>query len=153
MGIAFQIRDDMLGVWATTTESGKTPAGDIYRRKKSLPILHALEQADDHDQRLLHEIYQQDSPVTREQVEAVVAVFARTQTRAYCHEFLVQQCQLAHEALASVPRNDNPTSARALNDLETLVHFVTTPHGYEPGASGTTRPARPQACNPSAKIL
>jgi len=43
MGVAFQVRDDMLGVWATTAELGKTPVGDIYRRKKSLPILHALE--------------------------------------------------------------------------------------------------------------
>jgi geranylgeranyl diphosphate synthase type I len=124
MGIAFQIRDDMLGVWATTTESGKTPAGDIYRRKKSLPILHALEHANEHDQHLLNQVYQQDSPVTREQVETVLAAFARTQTPAYCHEFLVQQCHLAHEALANVPRNDNPISARALNDIETLLHFV-----------------------------
>src|SRR6266496_4181954 len=45
MGIAFQVRDDLLGVWATTAELGKTPAGDVYRRKKSLPVLHALEHA------------------------------------------------------------------------------------------------------------
>ncbi len=45
MGVAFQVRDDLLGVWATTAELGKSPAGDIYRRKKSLPFLHALEHA------------------------------------------------------------------------------------------------------------
>ena len=49
MGIAFQVRDDMLGIWASSDESGKTPAGDIYRRKKSLPILHALEHANPAD--------------------------------------------------------------------------------------------------------
>ena len=46
IGIAFQVRDDLLGVWASTEELGKTPAGDIYRRKKSLPVLHALENAE-----------------------------------------------------------------------------------------------------------
>jgi hypothetical protein len=31
--------------------------------------------------------------------------------------------------------------------------FVTTPHGYKPGASGMTRLSRPTAFNPSSKIL
>ncbi len=124
MGIAFQVRDDLLGVWATTAELGKTPAGDVYRRKKSLPVLHALEQADAHDQRTLHSIYQQEDPLTKEQVEQVLAIFERTHTKAYCQKFLVQQCQAAYDALASVPQQTSPVSTRALDDMETLVHFV-----------------------------
>jgi geranylgeranyl diphosphate synthase type I len=124
MGIAFQVRDDMLGVWATTAELGKTPAGDIYHRKKSLPVLHAVEQAHAPDRRRLREIYQQEGPLRGEQVEEVLAIFARTQTHAYCRDFLAQQCRLAHEALANVPRYGNSISARALDDMETLVHFV-----------------------------
>ncbi len=124
IGIAFQIRDDLLGVWATKAELGKTPAGDIHRRKKSLPVLHALEHASPLDQQALCEVYQQEAPVTKEQVVSVLAIFERTQTKAYCCDFLAQQCQLAHEALASVPHNTSPVSARALDDLETLVHFV-----------------------------
>jgi len=124
MGIAFQVRDDLLGIWASTAELGKTPAGDIYRRKKSLPILHAIEQANPPDQQLLRQVYTQLTPVTSEQVEEVLSIFARTHTKAYCRSFLAEQCQLAHEALAHVPRNANPVSARALNDMETLVHFV-----------------------------
>lgn len=124
MGIAFQVRDDLLGVWATTAELGKTPAGDIYRRKKSLPILHALERADPQDQQALHEIYQQTTPVTPEQVKQVLAIFDRTQTKAYCREFLAKYCQQAHQALAGVPRHSSPIAARALEDMKTLVHFV-----------------------------
>jgi geranylgeranyl diphosphate synthase type I len=124
MGVAFQVRDDMLGVWATTAELGKTPVGDIYRRKKSLPILHALEHANERDRCLLRSVYQQEHPVTHGQVEDVLTVFAHTQTHAYCRDFLTQQCRLAHEALASVPRNESAVSARAIDDMETLVHFV-----------------------------
>jgi geranylgeranyl diphosphate synthase, type I len=123
IGIAFQVRDDMLGVWATTEESGKTPAGDIYRRKKSLPILHALEHASPHDQAVLRTIYQQTAPVSVQQVEDVLAIMERTETRNYCHTFLTQHCQLAHSTLSSVPRLSG-SSTRALNDLETLIHFV-----------------------------
>jgi geranylgeranyl diphosphate synthase, type I len=124
IGIAFQVRDDLLGVWASTDELGKTPAGDIYRRKKSLPILHALEHANPQDQHILQHIYMQETPVTKEQVDDVLAIFARTETRAYCCAFLIEQCRLAHESLASVPRTPNPVTVQALNDMETLVHFV-----------------------------
>jgi geranylgeranyl diphosphate synthase, type I len=124
IGIAFQVRDDLLGVWATTAELGKTPAGDVYRRKKSLPVLHALEQANIHDQHMLHTIYQQEGPLTQKQVEDVLVIFERTRTKAYCQQFLRQQCQLAYEALASVPQQSSQISARALHDMETLVHFV-----------------------------
>ena len=124
MGIAFQVRDDILGVWASTAELGKTPAGDIYRRKKSLPVLHALEYTEATDQQSLRQVYSQDTPVTGAQVEEVLAIFERTRTKAYCSSFLAEHCQLAHEALANVPRHSNPVAARALDDMETLVAFV-----------------------------
>ncbi len=124
MGVAFQVRDDILGVWATAAELGKTSAGDVYRRKKSLPILHALEHASTHDQTVLREVYTQETPLTSEQVGQVLAIFAQTKTRAYCSDFLAQQCKAAHEALASVPHYHTTISARARGDMETLVHFV-----------------------------
>ena len=40
-GRLFQIRDDMLGVWGSD-ETGKPVCGDIYKKKKSLPAIHAL---------------------------------------------------------------------------------------------------------------
>jgi len=124
MGVAFQVRDDLLGVWASTAELGKTPAGDVYRRKKSLPFLHALEHADASDQQRLQQLYQQKAPITATQVNEVLAIFARTHSKAYCQTFLAEQCRLAHAALASVPRTNSPVATRALGDMETLVHFV-----------------------------
>lgn len=123
-GIAFQLRDDILGIWATRTESGKTAAGDIYRRKKTLPLLHALEHATPQDRQTLHTLYGQKAVFTTEQVEEILAIFERTQSRAYCLQELTKQCQLAYKALANVPRNDSQLSQRALRDLETLVHFI-----------------------------
>lgn len=124
MGIAFQVRDDLLGVWASTEELGKTPAGDVYRRKKSLPILHALEHAQPEDQLQLRAIYEQKQPVTEEQVKTVLAIFAKTGTRDYCRQFLAEQCRQAHEALANVPYTASSVAKRALSDLETMLHFV-----------------------------
>ncbi len=124
LGIAFQVRDDLLGVWASTAESGKTEAGDIYRRKKSLPILHALEQANKQEAQQLHNIYNQETAVTDTQVAQVLAIFEHTQTQAYCRAFLQQQCQLAYDALAHVPRGMHSIATRALEDMETIIKFI-----------------------------
>ncbi|HXX77526.1 MAG TPA: polyprenyl synthetase family protein, partial [Ktedonobacteraceae bacterium] len=124
IGTAFQVRDDMLGVWASAEELGKTPAGDIYRRKKSLPILHALEFSKTADQRLLRQVYSQKTAVTSSQVEDILAVFERTQTREYCSTYLIEQCRKADEALADIPRNSNAIAERAIRDMEMLVRFV-----------------------------
>lgn len=42
IGLAFQIQDDILGVWGDPSVTGKAAGNDILRRKKSLPMLHAL---------------------------------------------------------------------------------------------------------------
>jgi geranylgeranyl diphosphate synthase, type I len=60
-----------------------------------LPILHALEHASQRDQQYLRSVYTQETPVTDEQVETVLAIFERTQTKAYCCAFLAEQCRLA----------------------------------------------------------
>jgi len=125
LGLAFQVRDDMLGVWATEAESGKLPAGDIYRRKKSLPILHAFQYAQPDDQQTMAKIYSQDEPITQEQAQEVLAIFVRTETREYCTRFLAQQCQQARSALAQIATTTrNVLATRARTDLEALIDFV-----------------------------
>lgn len=42
LGIAFQIRDDILGIWGDSEVTGKSVATDILSRKKSLPVLYGL---------------------------------------------------------------------------------------------------------------
>src|SRR5260370_29060760 len=51
LGRAFQIQDDVLGVWGLAETTGKPSGDDIRSRKKSYPITWALEsaQADDRD--------------------------------------------------------------------------------------------------------
>jgi geranylgeranyl diphosphate synthase type I len=45
LGLAFQMRDDILGIWGDPDVTGKPVGADIVRRKKTLPILHGLEQS------------------------------------------------------------------------------------------------------------
>jgi geranylgeranyl diphosphate synthase type I len=43
LGLAFQIADDVLGIWGDPAVTGKPAGDDLYARKKSLPVIAALE--------------------------------------------------------------------------------------------------------------
>lgn len=47
LGMAFQVRDDILGIWGDETVIGKSSATDIVTRKKSLPVLYGLSKNDE----------------------------------------------------------------------------------------------------------
>jgi geranylgeranyl diphosphate synthase, type I len=59
LGIGFQLRDDLLGIWGSREETGKAEADDIRRRKKSLPILLLMERASALDAQRLHTLYRE----------------------------------------------------------------------------------------------
>lgn len=44
-GLAFQMLDDILGIWGDSLMTGKPVGADIARRKKTLPLLHGLERS------------------------------------------------------------------------------------------------------------
>jgi len=44
-GLAFQMQDDVLGIWGDPEVTGKPVGADIVRRKKTLPVLHGLERS------------------------------------------------------------------------------------------------------------
>ena len=46
LGLAFQVQDDVLGVWGESAQTGKPVGDDIRSRKKSFPIVHAWDTLD-----------------------------------------------------------------------------------------------------------
>jgi len=76
IGVGFQLRDDILGIWGTTEETGKSEADDIRRRKKSLPVLLLRERANAIEQAELDAIYAHDD-VTDTEIETVLAMMRK----------------------------------------------------------------------------
>jgi geranylgeranyl diphosphate synthase type I len=113
LGIAFQIHDDMLGIWGDPSVTGKSAATDIISRKKSLPVLYGLSQS-----AALKTIYERvtftDGDV-REAVDALDAVNAR----AYTQESEMAYYQRALAALEGA----NP-QGKAANGLMQLVEAL-----------------------------
>jgi geranylgeranyl diphosphate synthase type I len=62
LGLAFQIKDDILGLTADEKELGKPVGSDICEGKKSLPVLYAIEHASEKDkEKLLSILSKKDS--------------------------------------------------------------------------------------------
>ncbi|HEX5479127.1 MAG TPA: polyprenyl synthetase family protein [Dehalococcoidia bacterium] len=57
LGMAFQVQDDVLGIWGDEATTGKPVADDIRSRKKSFPVVYALERLDERDRARMAEIY------------------------------------------------------------------------------------------------
>jgi geranylgeranyl diphosphate synthase type I len=82
LGLAFQIEDDILGIWGTEAETGKPDAHDIWGRKKTLPIIHALAHADATDAEDLRRIFA-NKALSAADVATVLEILARTGSRGY----------------------------------------------------------------------
>lgn len=42
LGLAFQVQDDVIGIWGDPVVSGKPAGADLIRRKKTLPVVYGL---------------------------------------------------------------------------------------------------------------
>ncbi len=81
MGMAFQVRDDYLGVWGDPHTTLK-PAADIKRKKKSLPVVYMLEHAHADDRAWLDEAYADDQ-ISGPNVERILDLLERLNVRQY----------------------------------------------------------------------
>jgi geranylgeranyl diphosphate synthase type I len=57
LGLGFQVRDDILGIWGDPATTGKETGDDIRGRKKSLPILLLHDRAPAPERRYLEDLY------------------------------------------------------------------------------------------------
>jgi geranylgeranyl diphosphate synthase type I len=80
-GLAFQIRDDVLGAWGATSVTGKPSGADIARRKWSFPVVWALGTQPSGDREIVARAYAQETRLTPEGVAEVLAALERLGAR------------------------------------------------------------------------
>jgi geranylgeranyl diphosphate synthase, type I len=96
LGLAFQLNDDLLGIWGAEQKTGKEPT-DIARHKKTLPVIYAFEHAGPEDRDRLARLYR-NGETTNGDIDEIVAIlertgagdFTRTQARRYRDEALAE---------------------------------------------------------------
>ena len=75
MGIAFQLRDDYLDLYADPEKFGKQVGGDVISNKKTFMLIKALELAKDNDAIILNKWLQAPTFNASEKVEAIKNIF------------------------------------------------------------------------------
>lgn len=118
LGLVFQVKDDVLGVWGDPGSTGKPVGADVRRKKNSFPVVHAMANASGTDAETLAHVYSKDEPGD-EDVEAVLGVMDRLGTRRYAEELAASHSEQALEALTKV---ELETDAR--RQLEELAEFL-----------------------------
>lgn len=118
LGVAFQLRDDLLGAFGSPEVTGK-PVGDDLREGKPTPLLaRAREAASKSQLKLLGLV---GSNLTPDQVAAVQTIFVETGAKAAIES---QIGDLTHDALDAIART--PLASDANHHLAELGTFLAT---------------------------
>ena len=84
LGLAFQLNDDLLGIWGVEQTTGKEPS-DVAHKKKTLPVIYAWEHAGPQDRERLRTIYATPEP-TSDEVAEIIAILERSGAREYTRD-------------------------------------------------------------------
>jgi len=102
LGMLFQIRDDVLGIWGTTADLGRKPGSDLVKKKKSYPLVAAHQRANETEQRQL-ERAMGTATNTETDVAGVVKLLNRLGIRADADAQMGEHRARAEEHLRFLP--------------------------------------------------
>ena len=120
LGEAFQLRDDVLGVFGDPTVTGKSADDDLREGKQTLLVALAEEAADGDGRQLLGEAL--GNPVAGpEEFDALRALMESTGARAQVEQRIAERTALARTAIAEAPLADDARAA-----LDALAVAATT---------------------------
>jgi geranylgeranyl diphosphate synthase type I len=85
LGLAFQLVDDLLGIWGDPAVTGKPVMNDLRTRKKSLPVVAALSSGTDAGRRL-GRLYTGRRPLSDRDLRTAAELVERSGGRAWARE-------------------------------------------------------------------
>lgn len=112
LGLAFQVQDDILGIWGDETLTGKSAASDLVEGKNSLPVLFALEKNGGFAERW------RQGPIVVNEITEVSALLEDEGAREYAEKMAEAQTQKALEYLKQAgPHGEAGEAMFGLTDM------------------------------------
>ncbi|WP_433580632.1 polyprenyl synthetase family protein [Nocardia brasiliensis] len=115
IGLAFQIVDDVIGIWGDPAATGKPVGSDIAHRKRTLPTTLALN-AGTGQATELGRLYRSTAPMTTADIKRAKELLDECEAERIARRYAADRVTAAIAAL-----HDDPKTS----DLRALAHFVT----------------------------
>jgi geranylgeranyl diphosphate synthase type I len=119
IGLAFQIRDDILGIWGDTTKTGKSTVNDLRKKKKTLPVIYMLDKSSGARREKLARYYSNPEPLSDVEIEFVRECLAWADAHNYAQGIADDYRQKAFAALDKID-----TANQAQAELKAITKFL-----------------------------
>jgi geranylgeranyl diphosphate synthase, type I len=119
VGLAFQLTDDLLGIWGAPERTGKPIGSDLRARKKSLPVVAALTSGSPAAGRL-RELLTQVAPLTDDDVALATRLVEEAGGKRWTEAEAETQFAAASKCLDEA---EMPADVRA--EFASIAEFIT----------------------------
>lgn len=102
LGLAFQLKDDLLDVYGNPAVFGKNIGGDILCNKKTYLLIKAFEQANPRQLQALNTWIDAEAYIPQEKIAAVTALYNEIGVKAQCEALMADYTNRARMALHEV---------------------------------------------------
>jgi len=107
LGIAFQLRDDLLDTFGDTHKVGKQKGGDILQNKKTILTIQAKKSANSNDQQTLNDLFSSNNKVEpQNKIETVSGIYVKSGAKEYTESKIEFYQDLALGSLADLNLDD-----------------------------------------------
>ena len=111
MGLAFQLRDDVLDVWGDPATFGKEIGGDIMNNKKTFLLINAMQLAQGDDVNELRHWLNDPYATRDDKVRGMTALYERLGVRQLAEDAIARYNDLAVAAFNQVKMSDEDKQA------------------------------------------
>lgn len=121
LGVVFQMQDDILGIWGESAKTGKSADDDLTAKKKSYPIIWALEHLDQRQTQEISTMYDMPAPLPQDTTTKLRLLLTEGQVNNAISEDIEKRYQAVVEKLKQYYADDNEYRTELLNLVEFII--------------------------------
>jgi len=118
LGMAYQLFDDVAGIWGDFASTGKKEAGDLRKKKKTLPLIYAFSKLPQKSSWLLSKLLKQPQ-INDQEIKTIINLLDQVKAKDFTLDFGERYWRLAFKAIKNL--NLSPAFQNDLNQLLTEI--------------------------------